>query len=167
MTETAHHHAAHGAPEQQAGGAGHEPLGELEHPTHDHPPHEPGGHDDSPAAIKKEIRRYLLVFGALAVLTIITVAISQLHLPTTQAIILGLAVATIKASLVAAFFMHLITERKLIYAVLAMTLFFFGMMLWGPWHQRNNAQNSWPGYDLNASSPATKTPTEPKAGSGH
>jgi cytochrome c oxidase subunit 4 len=165
MTETAHHHSAHGAPEQQAGGAGHEPLSELEHPTHKHD-HDPG-HDNSPEAIRKEIRRYLMVFGALAALTLITVAISQLHLPTWGAIALGLLVATIKGSLVAAFFMHLISERKLIYAVLVMTVFFFGLMIWGPWHQRNNAQKVWPGYDLNASQPAPPTPTEPKAGSGH
>ena len=109
----------------------------------------------------------LVVFGMLAVLTVVTVAISQLHLATGPAIILGLAVATVKASLVAAFFMHLITERKLIYVVLAFTIFFFGMMIWGPWHQRNNAQKVWPGYDLNASEPASKTPTEPQSGSGH
>jgi cytochrome c oxidase subunit 4 len=162
-TDTAHHHAAHGAPEQQAGGPGHEPLSEQEHPTH----HGDHGHDDSPEAIKKEIRRYLTVFGVLGVLTLVTVAISRLHLPTTQAIILGLAVATIKASLVAAFFMHLISERKLIYAVLVFTFFFFGMMIWGPWHQRNNAQKSWPGYDLNASNPAPAAPADAHGAPAH
>jgi cytochrome c oxidase subunit IV len=161
-TGTEHHHAAHGAPEQQAGGPGHEPLSEQEHPTH-----HGHGHDDSPEAIRKEIRRYLTVFGVLGVLTIVTVAISRMHLPTTQAIILGLAVATVKASLVAAFFMHLISERKLIYAVLVFTFFFFGMMIWGPWHHRNNAQKSWPGYDLNASSPAPKTPTDAHGAPAH
>lgn len=119
------------------------------------------GHDNSPEAIKKEMRKYLMVFGALAVLTIVTVAISQLHLPTHLAILLALSVAIVKGSLVAAFFMHLISERKLIFAVLGFTVFFFGMLLWGPWHQRDNAQKVWPNYDLNASSPA------PTGGTAH
>jgi len=142
-------HPQQGTPDQHAGGAPHEPLGEHEHPTDHH-----GGHDDSPEAIRKEIRRYLMVFGALAVLTVVTVAIAQLKLPTWQAVALALAVATLKGSLVAAFFMHLISERKLIYGVLAFTIFFFGVLMWGPWHQRHNAEEVWPDYDLNASSPA-------------
>ena len=121
-------------------------------PGHDHGPGaehnaEHHGHDDSPEPIKKEVRRYLMVLGALGVLTLITVAISRLQLPTGQAIALGLAVATIKGSLVAAFFMHLISERKLIFAVLIFTVFFFGMLLWGPWHHHYDAEREWPGHD--------------------
>lgn len=168
MTDTAipHEHSP-GNPDQHAGGPPREPLSESEHPTHKGD-HDPAHHND-PEHVRAEIRKYLMVFGALAVLTIITVAISQLHLPTTQAIILALVVATVKGSLVAAFFMHLLSERKLIYAVLVLTVFFFGMMLWGPWHQRTNAEKVWPGYDLNASQPAPKTPAEPQANpqSGH
>jgi cytochrome c oxidase subunit 4 len=163
MSDTAiHHHPEQGVPDQHAGGPPREPLGEHEHPTH----HHDHGHDNSPEAVRKEIRRYMMVFGALAVLTLITVAISRLHLPTWEAIALGLLVAAVKGSLVAAFFMHLLSERKLIYAVLVLTVFFFGMMIWGPWHQRENAEKVWPGHDVNASQPAPKTPTEPH-GSGH
>ncbi len=68
--------------------------------------------------IKKEIKVYLLVFGALAVGTVITVALSYAHFPLPLAISVALLVATIKASLVACYFMHLISERKLIYVVL-------------------------------------------------
>ena len=161
---TAHHEHSEGNPDQHAGGPPREPLSEVDHPTHQHD-HDPA-HDNSPEAVRKEVRRYLMVFGALAVLTVITVFISYLPLPTWQAIVLGLLVATVKASLVAAFFMHLLSERKLIYAVLVLTVFFFGVMIWGPWHQRTNAEKVWPGYDLNASQPAPKTPTEPR-GSGH
>ena len=125
------------------------------------------GHDDSPEGIRKEIRRYLMVFGALAVLTLITVAISRLHLPTHQAVALALAVAAIKGSLVAAFFMHLISERKLVFGVLLFTFFFFGMLMWGPWHQRHNAKEVYPGYDLNASDPSPTTTATPPAPSGH
>ena len=148
---TATHDAAHMAPDQHAGGPGSEPL--SVHGEH--------GHDNSPEAVSREIRKYLYVFGALALLTLITVGISYMHLPKWQAITLALAVATVKGSLVAAFFMHLITERKLIYAVLVLTVFFFGMLLWGPWHHRDNAEKVWPGYDVNASKATTHTADEP------
>lgn len=160
MTDTAIHDPQPGTPAQHTGGPPHEPLSEQEHPTHH------GGHHDDPESIRKEIRKYLFVFGALAVLTVITVAIARLELPTWQAVTLALVVATIKGSLVAAFFMHLISERKLIYAVLVLTVFFFGMLMWGPWHQRYNAQQVWPGYDMNASKPEPASAPAPK-GSGH
>ena len=83
-----------------------------------------GGHD-SPEAIAKETRTYLLVFAALAVLTVITVAVSYIDMNTTQAVVVALVVATIKGSLVAAFFMHLLSEEKFIYAVLVLTMIFF------------------------------------------
>ena len=156
-----HHDHSEGNPDQHAGGPPVEPFSEAEHPTHKHD----HGHDNSPEAVSREIRRYLMVFGALAVLTIITVAIAQLHLPTWQAVALALVVATVKGSLVAAFFMHLLSERKLIYAVLVMTVFFFGLMIWGPWHQRNNAEKVWPGHDQTHQAD-TQTPPEPH-GSGH
>lgn len=56
------------------------------------------------------------------VLTIVTVAISRFHLPTPAAIALALVVASIKGTLVAGYFMHLISERKLIYWVLGFTV---------------------------------------------
>jgi len=63
------------------------------------------------------------------VLTVVTVAISRFHLPVHQAVTIALIVATIKGSLVACYFMHLISEKKLIYAVLALTAFFFVALL--------------------------------------
>ena len=42
---------------------------------------------------------------------------------------IALLVATIKGSLVACYFMHLISEKKLIYAVLALTAVFFIALL--------------------------------------
>ena len=161
MTDHASHEAAEFAPGQHAGGPAVEPLSEERHPTH-HNDHDPGHHND-PESIKKEIRKYLYVFGALAILTAITVGISYLHLPTWQAVLLALVVATVKGSLVAAFFMHLLSERKLIYAVLVVTVFFFGVLMWGPWHHRNNAHDVWPQSKTDASTPATDT----QAHTGH
>ena len=85
---------------------------------------------DDPQSVKKEIRTYLMVFLVLAVLTVVTVGISYLHLAIHFAIILALIVATFKASLVAGFFMHLISERQLIYSILIfVVIFFVGLLL--------------------------------------
>ena len=68
------------------------------------------------------VKAYLAVFGVLMVLTVVTVGVSYLRLPIAMAVLLALAIATLKASLVAAFFMHLKGERVLIYGLLGMTL---------------------------------------------
>ena len=65
---------------------------------------------------------YVKVFAALMVLTLVTVAISKIHLPRPQAIGLGLFVALIKATLVGALFMHLWGENKLIHKTLWITV---------------------------------------------
>ena len=77
------------------------------------------------ADIDKHVRIYITVFVALMVLTIVTVAISRFHLPVHVAVTIALIVATIKGTLVACYFMHLVSEKKLIYAVLALTVAFF------------------------------------------
>ena len=75
--------------------------------------------------IDKHVRVYIIVFVSLMILTIVTVAISRLHLSVPIAVTVALLVATIKGSLVACYFMHLISEKKLIYAVLMLTAAFF------------------------------------------
>jgi cytochrome c oxidase subunit 4 len=82
--------------------------------------------------IKKQVRTYFMIFGALMVLTIVTVGVSYLHLPVGMAILVALVVAAIKGSLVALYFMHLVHERKLIYYVLALTLIFFIFLMLVP-----------------------------------
>jgi cytochrome c oxidase subunit 4 len=79
--------------------------------------------------IDKHVRVYITVFVALMVLTIITVAVSRVHLPVPQAVAVALFVAIIKGSLVAGYFMHLVSEKKLIYAVLALTVVFFAALM--------------------------------------
>ena len=79
--------------------------------------------------IDKHVRVYIMVFVSLMVLTVITVAISYLHLPVFWAVTLALLVASIKGSLVACYFMHLISEKKLIYAVMGLTVAFFIVLL--------------------------------------
>jgi cytochrome c oxidase subunit IV len=86
-------------------------------PTHD------------PAEIDRHVRIYITVFVVLMVLTVITVAVSYLHLSVPIAVTVALLVATVKGSLVACYFMHLISEKKLIYAVLALTVVFVAALL--------------------------------------
>lgn len=82
--------------------------------------------------IKKHVRAYVMVFVALMALTIVTVAVSYLHLDFTSAIIVALIIATIKGSLVASYFMHLISEKKLVYFTLILTVLFFFVLIGGP-----------------------------------
>jgi cytochrome c oxidase subunit IV len=79
--------------------------------------------------IDKQVKIYITVFVTLMALTIITVAVSYLHLPTPMAITVALFVALVKGSLVACYFMHLIAEKKLIYMVLLVTVAFFVVLL--------------------------------------
>jgi cytochrome c oxidase subunit 4 len=84
---------------------------------------------DHAVDIDRHVRVYITVFVALMALTIITVAVSYLHLPLAFAVTVALLVATVKGSLVACYFMHLISEKKLIYAVLGLTAVFFLALL--------------------------------------
>jgi cytochrome c oxidase subunit 4 len=79
----------------------------------------------SAESIRKHVRVYVTVFVALMALTLITVTISTLHLDTPVAIVVALCIAGLKASLVAAYFMHLISEKKLIVAALTLTAVLF------------------------------------------
>jgi len=87
---------------------------------------------DHAADLKKHVRAYILVFVALMALTLITVAVSYLHLPVHQAIMVALLIATVKGSLVASYFMHLISEKKLILWVMVLTVVFFIVLLLFP-----------------------------------
>jgi cytochrome c oxidase subunit IV len=84
---------------------------------------------DHAVDIDRHVRVYITVFVALMALTIVTVAISRFHLPVPIAVTVALIVAIIKGSLVAGYFMHLISEKKVIYAVLILTAVFFVALL--------------------------------------
>jgi caa(3)-type oxidase subunit IV len=72
------------------------------------------------------------------VLTVITVAISYLDLAVPIAVTIAMIVAIVKGSLVAGYFMHLVSEKKLIYAVLALTVAFFIALLTLPIFTHSN-----------------------------
>ena len=84
------------------------------------------------AEFDKHVRGYIFVFVTLMALTLITVAVWRLHLPVHLAIAVALAIATVKGSLVACYFMHLISEKKLILWVMALTVVFFIVLLLVP-----------------------------------
>ena len=87
-------------------------------------------HDMSEAEISKHVRTYMMVFGALMVLTVVTVAASYLQLNIFMTVAVALLIATVKGSLVACYFMHLIDERRFIYLALILTgVFFIGLLL--------------------------------------
>ena len=93
---------------------------------------------DHAVDIDKHVRVYITVFVALMILTIITVAISYLDLPVAQAVAIALFVACVKGGLVAGYFMHLVSEKKLIYAVLGLTVVFFIVLMALPVITHNN-----------------------------
>src|SRR5262245_7097212 len=84
---------------------------------------------------RHHVRRYLFVFYALLFGTLITVGASYIKFGNHEInIAVALFIAIGKASLVACYFMHLISERKMIYGIMAFTAFFFlGLMFLTIW----------------------------------
>jgi cytochrome c oxidase subunit 4 len=82
--------------------------------------------------IKKHVKVYIIVFASLMILTVVTVTVSYLHLNTAAAVTVALLIATIKGSLVACYFMHLISEKKFIYGALLLTVVFFIALMFLP-----------------------------------
>jgi cytochrome c oxidase subunit 4 len=85
-----------------------------------------------PAEVKKAIRRYLMIGGALFAFTVITVLANRVHLAVPLAITVALIIAAIKGSMVAAVFMHLSDEKKWIYGSLVLTVAFFLVLIFIP-----------------------------------
>lgn len=88
--------------------------------AHDMGPHDAGSHHgDAHGAGHDEIahvmspQMLLGVFGALILLTALTVGVTAIDLGAAGNLIVAMAIATVKAGLVAAFFMHLLYDKKL------------------------------------------------------
>jgi cytochrome c oxidase subunit 4 len=87
--------------------------------------------DSHSHAVKKHIKIYVTVGIALLVGTVVTVLMNRVNFDSmTMTISVALFIATVKALLVAGFFMHLISEKKAIYSTLAVTGFFFAAMMY-------------------------------------
>lgn len=82
--------------------------------------------------IKHHIKVYLGVFTALMVATVITVSVSYMRLAILFAVTVALVVATVKGSLVAAYFMHLKSEKPAIFWLLILTAGFWVLLMFIP-----------------------------------
>lgn len=81
--------------------------------------------------VQKHVRGYLMVGAILLTFTAVTVALSYVNFGTQKAnIAVAMLVATLKAGLVAAIFMHLAAEKRLVYRVLVFTGFFVLALFW-------------------------------------
>ena len=76
------------------------------------------------------IRTYIAVWAALVVLTAVTVAVSYVHLGMMN-VVVALLVASVKASLVALFFMHLRYENRLVWGFALTPVFFLILIIAG------------------------------------
>jgi len=73
---------------------------------------------------------YLAVFAALLALTIVTVLVSYVDLGLGNAAV-ALLIASVKASLVALFFMHLKGESRLVWGFALVPIVFLSLILFG------------------------------------
>ena len=93
-------------------------MANAAHGAHGADEHHDGlGHHISP------LPTYFMVYGALLVLTVLTVLVSYAELPPAQSIPAAMAVASVKATLVAAWFMHLKYDKRF-------NIFIFLAALW-------------------------------------
>jgi cytochrome c oxidase subunit 4 len=74
------------------------------------------------------VRVYLTVGLGLFILTALTVKVSMIHLGAWNAIA-ALAIASLKALLVALFFMHLLYEKKIYMVVVSVALIILGILI--------------------------------------
>ena len=97
--------------------------------------------------IAHHITHYRNVFIYLLIGTALTVAASYIEFNVKDsiagAIFIGLLIASIKGYLVAANFMHLNSEKKMIYWILMLTVFFLALLLFIPllWDLNNMGNN--------------------------
>jgi caa(3)-type oxidase subunit IV len=81
--------------------------------------------------VSQHVRKYLMVGATLLGFTILTVFLSYVNFGTQKAnVAVAMLVATFKAGLVAAIFMHLSAEKKMIYRILIFTGFFVMGLFW-------------------------------------
>lgn len=75
-------------------------------------------------------RTYIAVFVALLLLTAVTVLVSYVDLGLWNAVV-ALLIASVKASLVALFFMHLKSEDRLVWGFALVPIAFLALIIFG------------------------------------
>src|ERR1700746_1202410 len=92
---------------------------------------DPAEHEEYAHGVQQHVKRYVMGGITLLAFTGITVALSYVDFGTRKAnISVAMLVATLKAGLVAAIFMHLAAEKRLIYRILIFTGFFVLGLFW-------------------------------------
>ncbi|MFM8410432.1 MAG: cytochrome C oxidase subunit IV family protein [Alphaproteobacteria bacterium] len=90
--------------------------------SHGSAPAAPHAAPHSAEEVAAEVRTYLTIFGALAVLTLLTVGVAYMNLPHAAGVVVALVIAALKVFLIATFFMHLRAEGHLIKGSIALCL---------------------------------------------
>jgi len=86
--------------------------------------------ESHPVEFNRYVRRCVFVFIAVACAVSLMIYASYLpHYTWAVKVALILAVACVNAFLVAGFLMHLLSEKKMIYTLLAFTVFFFAGLM--------------------------------------
>jgi cytochrome c oxidase subunit IV len=95
--------------------------------AHDAHGHGQGGADHVPHVLPLGV--YFKTYGALLFLTAITVGASYFNLGHSGNLVIALAIATMKASIVAMIFMHLYWDQKFFAIIFASSILFLGIFL--------------------------------------
>ena len=119
--------------------------------AHDHESHVHGGP-----------KLYGAILGALMFLTVVTVGASMVNFGSNMAnVIIAMLIASVKASLVALFFMHLRWDKPMSAIIFCSTLFFLGLFLIGCYTDAVSRPMLEP---TNLKVPATGTQLGPQGG---
>jgi cytochrome c oxidase subunit 4 len=94
---------------------------------HGHEKHGHGGHEEHGLAHIASVKTLLGTWGILMVLTVVTVLATKVDLGSSMNLVVAMVIATIKATLVALYFMHLRYDRLFHTVVFASGL--LGLML--------------------------------------
>lgn len=111
-------------------------MNETQQPTTtelaaDESPGHEAAHAEHAHDVAAHVNKYLMVGAVLLLCTGLTVFLSYVDFGSHKLnMVVGMLVATIKAALVAAIFMHLNAERQLIYRILIFTGFFVLALFW-------------------------------------
>jgi cytochrome c oxidase subunit 4 len=90
--------------------------------------HAAHGHEAGHHGPKNPVRVYILTLGTLLILTIITVLVAQFDLGEAN-VFAAILIATVKATVVALFFMHLLHDKPMNSIILGTALVMLGLLL--------------------------------------
>lgn len=83
----------------------------------------------SPEEIKKSLKFYWMIGGALTILTVLTWAVHMVHIPFPWDWTVGMLIAVFKAGLVGAVFMHMVGEKPMINRMMIFACFFAAALM--------------------------------------